>query len=55
MDLPARWAGQEDGRGKVVCILASHLSRMYTMCESCMQDVMCLDGTCYIRNVCNSL
>ena len=28
--------GRRRGRGKVVCIL------MYTMCKSCMQDVMCL-------------
>ena len=36
------WTFQQGGRGKVVCILASHLSHMYTMCESCMQNVMCL-------------
>ena len=39
------WTFQQGGRGtrrgwgKVVCIFASH---MCTMCESCMQDVMCL-------------
>ena len=36
------WTFQQGGRGKVVCILASHFLHMYTMCESCMQDVMCL-------------
>ena len=34
--------GSRRGQGKVVCILASHFSHMCTMCESCMQDVMCL-------------
>ena len=39
------WTFQQGGRGKVVCILASHLFthvRMHTMCESCMRDVLCL-------------
>ena len=42
------WTFQQGGRGrrrgwgKVMCILASHFSHMCTMCESCMQDVMCL-------------
>ena len=52
------WTFQQGGWGKRrggarLCASLHHtFSHMYTMCESCMQDVMFLDGTCYIRN-CN--
>ena len=43
MDLPARWVGHEEGAGQgCVHPCITPFSHMYTMCESCMQDVMCL-------------
>ena len=40
------------GRARLCASLHHSFSRMYTRCESCMQVVMCLDGTCYIHWKC---